>query len=340
METHHRVIFPVGHGGFAFENIGNTNVIFDCGSDTAPSRVEMYIDLLKAHGVTHIDYLFISHFDNDHVNALVYLKNNLTIKNVFVPMIPKDYQILYNVMTRGAYSAIMNIFQENREIELIEISEQARRFDRTLPTKPLWEWDITNMLSIADLTKLATEMTNEGIDIDCLDDVDYVSDCRGDINKAVVSTFGPMGPNSKGLIVLSQKTQEANVSDNHLWQGCHHCGLIQELAINDANATDCLYVGDAILSTKKNIIYIQNFIKRNNAIVPMLLMQIPHHGSQHNILNTFNTDFPAEYYFVHDISDARIQKKVTVYNALHSKNQLLMVRDVCHDLILGRIEVQ
>lgn len=338
METHHRVIFPVGHGGFAFESIGDTNVIFDCGSDTAPARVKMYIDLLKAHGVTHIDYLFISHFDKDHVNALAYLKNHLTIKNVFVPMIPKNYRILYNASTQGAYNAIMNIFQENREIELIEISEQARRFDRTQPTKPLWEWDITNMLSITDLANLATEMTNEGIDVDSLDDVDYVSDCRGDINKAVISTFGPMGPNSKGLIVLSQKTQNAQVISNHLEQG--PCCVLTVLNVANNDATDCLYVGDANLSRSKNIKDVQKFFVKYNAITPLLLMQVPHHGSQNNILNTFDTDFPAEYYFVHDISDARIQKKVTVYNALHSKNQLLMVRDVCHDLILGRIEVQ
>ncbi len=338
MAIHHRVIFPIGHGGFAFENIGNTNVIFDCGSDTAPARVEMYIDSLKAHGVTHIDYLFISHFDNDHVNALVYLKNHLTIKNVFVPMIPKEYQILYNVVTKGAYSAMMNIFQEDREIEIVEISDQVQRFDKNLPTKPLWEWDITNMLSIADLANLAKEMTNEGIDIDSLDDVDYVADFRKDINNAVISTFGPLGPNSKGLIVLSQKTQNAQVISNYLEQGS--CCLHSVLSVANNDATDCLYVGDAILSTKKNIIYVQNFIRRNNVIIPMLLMQIPHHGSQHNILNTFNTDFLAEYYFVHDISDTRIQKKVTVYNALHCKNQLLMVRDVCHDLIFGEIGVQ
>lgn len=340
METHHRIIFPVGHGGFAFEKIGNTNVIFDCGSDTAPSRVEMYIDILKHHNVNQIDYLFISHFDNDHVNVLAYLKNHLTIKNVFVPMVPKDYQILYNVITRGAYSAIMNIFQEDREIELINISEQVQRFDKIQPNKPIWEWDITNMLSTADLVKLAQGMTNRGIDIDSLDNVDYVADCRKEINKVVISVFGASGPNSKGLIVLSQKAQEVQVVDNHLWQGCPHCGLIQEHTINDANATDCLYVGDANISKATNIKEVQTFLHKYNAQRPMLLMQVPHHGSQHNIRNTFNTDFPAEYYFVHDISEARIQKKTTVYSALKVTNQLLMVRDIYQDLIYGRTDMK
>lgn len=332
MATHHRVIFPVGHGGFAFENIGNTNVIFDCGSDTTLSRVEMYIDCLIMHGVSHIDYLFISHFDKDHVNALKYLINSFQVKQVFIPFVPKEYRIIYNRATLGAYREINNVLQEARGIEVNEVQDTIQVYN------PLWEWNITNMLTIADLANLSEKIVLEGLDMNRFDEADYVTLYKDKINRAMKKAFGALGPNSKGLVVLSQKIVTATVDNIDLWKDRFSYRLVRGV-IGNFDATDCLYVGDANLSSAINVKEVQDFITKCKAQQPMLLMQIPHHGSRRNMRDTFNMDFPSKYYFVNDINRARIRKKKIVYQALKRKKQLLVVRESCRDLIFGRIEV-
>ena len=69
MIVHQRFIFPVGQGGFACETIGDHVVVYDCGSQTSNSMVESCIDHLSTI-TDHVDILFISHFDTDHVNSL------------------------------------------------------------------------------------------------------------------------------------------------------------------------------------------------------------------------------------------------------------------------------
>ncbi|MBR3985754.1 MAG: hypothetical protein IKK04_01245 [Bacteroidales bacterium] len=57
-----RFIFPVGHGGFAAEAIEDKYLaVIDCGSDSCPTRVSMYIDEIKKRGFNCVDRLFITH---------------------------------------------------------------------------------------------------------------------------------------------------------------------------------------------------------------------------------------------------------------------------------------
>jgi len=71
----------------------------------------------------------------------------------------------------------------------------------------------------------------------------------------------------------------------------------------------------------------------------LCLMQIPHHGSQYNFTTQLDTDFPALYYCVHDRNEGRIKNSESLYNRLVQGKQLLMIRDICQDLILQISEV-
>ena len=61
-----RVFFPVGMGGFSFERMDETTVVYDCGS-TSKKVINDNIKSLKSgfFGLKDrvIDHLFISHFD-------------------------------------------------------------------------------------------------------------------------------------------------------------------------------------------------------------------------------------------------------------------------------------
>ncbi len=67
------LIFNVGHGSFAYlladPHIGTAKnvALFDCGGDEAGFRPSRY---LKRRGVTAIEHLIVSHYDQDHLSDL------------------------------------------------------------------------------------------------------------------------------------------------------------------------------------------------------------------------------------------------------------------------------
>ena len=91
-----RIIHPVGQGAFYSEKIHinnqSFNIVYDCGSNTSykvngkkkvvQTEVRSYY-----HKEETINLLFISHFDNDHVNGLEYLKDHCNIKCVIMPLL-------------------------------------------------------------------------------------------------------------------------------------------------------------------------------------------------------------------------------------------------------------
>ncbi|MGN0033231.1 MAG: MBL fold metallo-hydrolase [Candidatus Limimorpha sp.] len=100
-----RIIHPVGQGGFYTESLKIDNkeylYVYDCGSVTA-GEPEKTIQSAIPDG-QDIEILFISHFDEDHVNGIKELVNHRTIKKVVLPQIDKLhwFYILTNAMDNG-----------------------------------------------------------------------------------------------------------------------------------------------------------------------------------------------------------------------------------------------
>ena len=321
-----RILFPVGHGGFAAEAIDNNYLsVIDCGSDVCPTRVSMYIDALKKHGFNSVNRLFITHFDNDHVNCIKELINKVSVKEVVVPFIPHEMRYVYNTYTKGAYIEFLNLFnnQEN-DIELIEINEE--KIFRLNPQYDIWEWNVKCLLTNQDWEKLCNEFNSKSLDINNKDS-NYLNDNRKVINSCFRSTFGPGGPNSKGLIVLSQKCKVVVTNKCIITQGCS-----QSLP---ATYTGCLYTGDANLKNKNNIQDVVSFVNKKRHEQKMLLTQIPHHGSKYNSDKEFATLFDSEYYFYCDNTDNRLRGNKQLYDLV--TNKILDVRDCCMDLIWNQI---
>ena len=72
--------------------------------DTGPPSSEFELDnYLLSRKIKTIDFLFISHFDSDHVGNLDFILQNYKVKNTYVSYIPEEYQhfnfILINEVT-------------------------------------------------------------------------------------------------------------------------------------------------------------------------------------------------------------------------------------------------
>lgn len=326
---HRRYVFPVGQGGFACEMIGDYVVVYDCGSLTSNSMVERCIEHLSTI-TDHVDILFISHFDTDHVNSIRYLVSSVQVKKAVMSLIPNELKAAYGVYTNGAYTSIVGLLTGN-DIEIIEVGgEEDSRL--LMPFQNLWEWIAKSMMNKADFASVTTHMQAAGIDINRLNDASYLESEKVDINNAFKTVFGAKGPNTKGLIMLSQHCKDVKVRKAEIFKGCR-IGCMSFRMEAECDVSSCLYVGDADLKNRNNSKKVQAFLNQNRTEKPLLLMQIPHHGSQYNIGAQFETEFPAKYYFVNDEDTKRLQKSSDVFGSLMNKKNLLVSRGLCQDLI-------
>ena len=94
---------PVGHGGF---HTGVMRVdksmfswIFDCGS-RQEKRLNFLLENWTNHLLQPVDWLFISHFDKDHVSGLNTLMSRSRVRDVMVPYVNERelaYALLYEI---------------------------------------------------------------------------------------------------------------------------------------------------------------------------------------------------------------------------------------------------
>lgn len=336
-----RFLFPVGHGGFAAEAIENKYLaVIDCGSDVCPTRVSMYIDEIKKRGFNCVNRLFITHFDKDHVNCIKELINNLGVREVVIPFIPHEMRYVYNIYTKGAYLELLGLFnnhenrlsRENNQgngIELTEVDAEETFSQISQYDIDIWEWNVKCLLTVQDWNDLGNEFIAKSLDIDKLKSStcpDYLEQKKETINACFKSVFGRTGPNSKGLIVLSQKCKNVNTDKCMITQGCSHS--------LPATNTGCLYTGDAKLKGSSGN-EVKSFIDKSQNEQMMLLTQIPHHGSNYNTNKVFATLFDSEYYFYCDNTDKRLRRNKQLYDLI--TNKLLDVRDCNMDLIWNHI---
>lgn len=171
-----------------------------------------------------------------------------------------------------------------------------------------------------------------------LNDANYLESEKVDINNAFKTVFGAKGPNTKGLIMLSQHCKNVKVRWAKILKGCRLWCMSYSME-SECDVSACLYVGDADLKNRANNKIVQAFLDQNRTEKPLLLMQIPHHGSQYNIGAQFETDFPAKFYFVNDEDTKRLQKSAGLFGSLMKQKNILLPRGHCQDLIKSVAEI-
>lgn len=306
-----REIYPVGQGGFAFEMINDYSIVYDCGSISHHDNVRKYIDRVKSFTDT-VDRLYISHFDKDHVNGIRALIERVRVKKVIIPYIPREYRVAYNIVTGGAYQSMLDLFS-NKSVELFDLEVK-----NTVSNNDIWEWIAIPMLDKTDWRRLRDCFLIEGIVIGRLLEPTYVESVKYKIRDCFKRAFRhDGGPNSKGLILLSQKVNRRRISSvlTH-----------NRNSLPSHDETAALYLGDADVKQWDNVKIVKDILNKHLR-GSLLLTQIPHHGSNGNSGPTFDQDVPSRYYYYHDCSPLRLQRNSELYATLTSgfKERLLEV---------------
>ena len=91
-----RSFLPIGQGACYLERFEikddegqNITILYDCGSSTSLKLLENCLNERIKDGST-IHAVFISHFDEDHINGLPYIIKNYRVRNLFVPLITEE----------------------------------------------------------------------------------------------------------------------------------------------------------------------------------------------------------------------------------------------------------
>ena len=99
-----RRFLPIGQGAFYVEQFFNhieyipegddrINVVYDCGSLSGSNLLHKQIDDCFYH-CKKIHALFLSHFDEDHVNGLEYMLTHYQVEHIFFPLLTEEDKAL------------------------------------------------------------------------------------------------------------------------------------------------------------------------------------------------------------------------------------------------------
>lgn len=311
-----RTFHPMGQGAFYSEifkiyhelwSHESFCVVYDCGSSGNKTQASKVVKWFEPK---EIDILFISHFDEDHVNLISELKKGRRIKKVVIPLLDSDieYMIAFykTIGNKNAAKILENpqqFFNQKTEIVYIQPTRSSRDYDKV--NKEYIHWESQKSGSNIELDKLwkkfwsyipynydfenrnrelKTLLKNEGIDIHHLPDNPTMKrkikalykKVKWNINEnsmLVVST--PADTNIKywKALMPHPRTFESCYFNYNYYYCCYD---------HYYNIAGCIYTGDANLNKIE-----EEFYSKMNEINKVGTIQVAHHGSKKD----FNIDF-------------------------------------------------
>ena len=307
-----RVLHPVGQGAFFTEHFDNRdkecawlNVVYDCGSKTC---LQDGISTLVESGIRsafnfkeHIDFLAISHFDDDHTNGLKALLDYALLDKKTHVVIPFKYPYLLMVMDKH-YPSLARFVMEalNRGIHLIGVDDSLHEVGsfesididsldssstlsgREIVTikkdgKAIWFYYPFMMPGIESLQNIFVDRVKnnkdlEGVNLNAPEDViDNLSKLRSIYQGIGHKKNGVTKINVNSLLMVSLPAKDVIIAAGFDYNG-----------IRKVCEAACLYTGDSVLKGKEY----DKVVPRVEKVLTCLsdsklgLMQIPHHGSK------------------------------------------------------------
>ena len=366
-----RTFHPVGQGAFFTEQFYSDdattllyNVVYDCGSKSPGIKTQMERSIRNVfHDKKKIDVLFLSHFDDDHINFVKTLndKGHLSGTKIFIPMLAAEkwlgiepyvsnyhYILSLNDSTQGRTRVIKvrffdeEVWERRRTIVIDDIEDDTissgSLLQLNLPVQDVvWYYAPFNVQFNALIANFRKELRNKGLDYRRLTDKDYV---LGNIRilKQIYRNLGkkPSGGtaiNLNSLLVMSypKDAEKCCFVDSirmsgYYWEHwiCHH---------NWIYPGSCLYTGD----TSANEGFVWNLIEQMidkylGRDYTLGLLQIPHHGSKNSYDDKLleSQRFFAGFtnfdpYYRQRIFDDNLAMKF----AINHKPLILVTRDYC-----------
>lgn len=292
-----RTFHPVGFGAFYTEVHENKDddssmtIVYDCGTKTAGVDIEGLIKLQFPVGKNIIDILFISHFDEDHINGIQFLKKHCIIKKIIIPYIPKVDRTLfvYAKNLNEYYQLIVNtedFFDGNAEIVRV-MSEQdgpllnnnqenIMQSGNRLPLLPVFSnWVLIpfNYDYAEQISTLKKVLTAKGVTYEQLREKDYIINNIDRIKDAYKSIYKGNKQNEISLTLFSGSMKSLPLKICYTFKGRKFPGMY----LRNLN---CLYLGDASLKKRGFINKLRERLRDFYNEVDTI--QIPHHGSANN----------------------------------------------------------
>ena len=302
-----RYVYPVGHGGFHGEKIGNDfYFIFDCGSkkkETIEKAIDKYYE-----GINNIDLLVISHFHSDHYKGLKKLIREKKIKKIMIPFLAEEQKvnaILESILRFGENDDNLDAFKENIKIiyDTKEYLDELKYKGQILIVGNFKEKIEESVFELEDLSK--------DIDIIRIQNGEKLKIIRDSI-EWIYMPFNLSIEASKNVLLYNELSNlldvQSNVNNlltalknkivtlekkdlNKFYkeiQGIYekYSGEINEYSLCIYSGTylknqkvGCLYTGDYVAIGKN----LEELKKEYNSVLETISwLQVPHHGSKDN----------------------------------------------------------
>lgn len=81
----------VGQALFAIEEHNGKTIVYDCGGESRLIVTAVLPYILEKNST--IDILFISHYDNDHINGVQYLLHHCQVRHIVLPMVEEEHKL-------------------------------------------------------------------------------------------------------------------------------------------------------------------------------------------------------------------------------------------------------
>lgn len=322
-----RTFHPIGQGAFFTEQFYDDNqdtllynIVYDCGSKSKDISTQMERDIRNCfHDRKKIDVLFLSHFDDDHVNYVGHLKKEgyLQGTRIFIPMVldeirlgmepySTNYQFVLSLNEQGENGTkVIHVdFDESdaegaapinaNEPQTIEDIKGGRiKSGTTLRPKDnrigeIWRYTLVNVRFkelIAEFKQKLDE-SDPKLDYDQLNDVDYVERNIVPLRK-VYQKLGKKPKdgtaiNLNSLLVMSYPV-DAEICNYAGYRNMGDRYVDCQYKRTIGYAGSCLYTGDTSANELFVWIRIESMIKECLGLESELTMlQIPHHGSKYS----------------------------------------------------------
>lgn len=321
-----RTFHPIGQGAFFTEQFFGDdadtllyNVVYDCGSKSSGIKTQMERSIRNVfRDKKEVDVLFLSHFDDDHVNYVKYLKSkgHLSGTRIFIPMLGAEewleiepffsnykYILSLNERKKDGTRVIRVLFDEdeagertldNRNDPVVIESVEGDTIPSGTVLRPnlsvpaaIWYYTPFNVQFKALIAEFKNKLAAEGLDYGKLRDKDYVFDKNN--QSKLKKTYQGLGKNPSGgtainlnsLLVMSYPREADKCCEVGARRmiGCH-CDLWWH-HYGECYEGSCLYTGDT--SANEDFVWkrIEQMIDKclgNDSTLGLL--QIPHHGSK------------------------------------------------------------